>query len=352
MFGAKKTPDPHDVEIRQLIDERWGDFQAEVRAAVGHLEEVYVSWRRYSRIASVTIIVGIIILVAGDDDSGDHILKWLAAMTSPVFAVVAAIISVAMVAASAWVLWRWYKINRQFNKLFNPVIFKKAFSILGFEAQHVTAETVPTKQIVDLLNHSELITEKRNRYYIDDMVVSSFAGRSLFLSELDVKYVTGSGKNRHTKHIFHGILLTYDLPRALTGKTFITTDKDKRGYGKSSFWERLFNKKETVKETLLEWNDFENKLRVAATNETEARYILTPDFMQELYDWWNVRKGRIRVSFLDNRMYVLFPDKNVRIGRSAISLEDEDLKAYVLTVARPLWHMHQLLRHTETRFRE
>jgi hypothetical protein len=197
------------------------------------------------------------------------------------------------------------------------------------------------EQVLALLDHSELITEPRNQVRIDDMMHMTFDERILFLSELSVKHVTGSGKNRRTKKIFKGYFLSFDLNRPLTGKTFVSSEGDKKGFGHKSFWKSLQGT--GVQETILEWNDFEALLHVASTDPTEARYILTPNFMAELYDWWLENKTNIRLSFVDNRMYVLFPDKKIRLRNTVSSLDQASLHSYIMTVAKPLMHVLHLI---------
>jgi hypothetical protein len=192
-----------------------------------------------------------------------------------------------------------------------------------------------------LLEYSELITEPRNRVTIDDKIVSTFNDNRLFLSELQVKHVTGNGKNKRTKHIFHGYFVSFDLSRALTGKTFVSTEGDKKGFGHQSFFTAKKNK--GLAETELEWNDFEKLLHVVTNDPIEARYILTPDFMLDLYIWWVSKKENIRISFIDNKMYLLFPDKGIRIGRTIRRIDAQELQPYLESICVPLLHVLHLI---------
>lgn len=346
----KKAKDPYDPVIAKQIDDQWGNFNQLVHEKVGHLEEEYVRWRKRSKIAGIAIVVGVILIAGDEGGSTVELLGYLFGFSGSGM-LITFLLGLLLVGVSVWVLWRWSKIKKEFNKVFNPIVFDKAFAVLGFEGRHLSKETVSQQDIVSILDKSELITESRNRYRIDDMVDSEFQDRSLFVAELNVRHVTGSGKNRRTKKVFHGILIEHDLPRTLSGKTFITTEGDKRGFGKRSWWRSWFKTKEVPQETVLEWNDFENKLHVATTDATEARYILTPDFMATLYDWWKVRKGKIRVSFIEDKLYVLYPDDRIKIGSTTVSLQEKDVKKYVLEVARPLWHVKKLMESAEARFR-
>jgi hypothetical protein len=99
-----------------------------------------------------------------------------------------------------------------------------------------------------------------------------------------------------------------------------------------------------VKETKFEWNDFEELLHVATDNNREAREILTPEFMTDLYDWWkNHGKLNIRIAFVGNLMYMLFPDGQIRFEKTVSSVEPQELKEYMLTIARPLLHVLHLV---------
>jgi len=90
---------------------------------------------------------------------------------------------------------------------------------------------------------------------------------------------------------------------------------------------------------------------VVTSDPTEARYILTPDFMSDLYDWWQSKKTNIRIVFKDNRMYVLYPDRDVKFGYTLVTLTAEEFKKYLLSIARPLLHVLHLVEDVEKRFR-
>lgn len=158
---------------------------------------------------------------------------------------------------------------------------------------------------------------------------------------MDIRNITGSGKNRQEKRIFKGYFVSYDLPHTLDAKTFVSTEGDDSGFGHVDFWN--FTKETLPEETLLEWAEFEDLLHVMTTDKIEARYILTPNFMSDLYDWWKQQKGNIRISFIKGKMYMLYPDAQVRIHDSVASIDEEEVKSYVLTVARPILHILHLI---------
>ena len=106
----------------------------------------------------------------------------------------------------------------------------------------------------------------------------------------------------------------------------------------------MIDNENQIKETKFEWNDFEELLHVATDNNREAREILTPQFMSDLHDWWkNQEKLNIRIAFVGNLMYMLFPDGQIRFEQTVSKVEPAELKEYMLTIAKPLLHVLHLV---------
>lgn len=227
--------------------------------------------------------------------------------------------------------------KRAFDQAVNEILVIETFSVMGLSGSHA-----PVADMVFLhLDESELITEARNDVTPGDQFTVKTARSVIFVEEIKVNNVVDLGKYQYTKHIFNGYLVSTKLQRTLTGKTFVSTEGDDSGFGHASFWTKLFGGK--VNKTVLEWNEFENLLHVATTDETEARYVLTPDFMQNLYDWWKEQKTNIRLSFIGEHMYILFPDKKVRVDSTVSGLSKRKVRKYMFTIARPLMHVVNLV---------
>ena len=357
-WSTEKQPAyQHDREIIQLIEKDWKSFEQEVRSKVGHLSQEYMTWRKRSYFAGAGLIAGAATFIGGGEWAIDMVKDVFGLPAG--FAFVIFVLAITLIIFSGWVEWRWLKVNYYFTRALNPIMYEKAIQLLGLTAHHtmnqsktLANESPRQKKIFALLEKSELITtdaENYSRYWIDDMVSAEYQGRILFMAELAGKF--SSSQKTRRRSAFQGLFVMHTLPRSLEGKTFVTTEADQQGFGHIPKWHHWFKTEESPQETQLEWNDFENKLHVATTNETEARYILSTDFMQELYNWWSVRKGNIRLSFIGNQLFILYPDKNVRIGLSTASLNKKDLQHYLLSIVRPIWHVQKLMQHAESRLR-
>lgn len=361
----KKFPSKESLE--QRLNETWFDINTQIRSQVGYLEDSYVkAVRKRNLLFSILTVIFIFGL-------GFTEIIFVQYAHLIIFGVIVLIIF--LVSKFFRVYLETMKIITDFNQKLNQVVFSETFSLFGITGEYRSTQFLAdekieiskvglselfnkfkkaqeNKQQIELasgLDASELITEPRNTMNLDDMFKASVNDKELLVGEMDIRHVTGSGKNRSEKKIFKGYFVRLELGKKLEGKTFVSTEGDKRGFGHRSFWKDLNNK--GAQETELEWNDFEDLLHVASTNPVEARYILTPEFMNDLYDWWNGRKINIRFSFIGEYMYMLFPNDNIKLGKTVKNLDRYELQTYIMTIAEPLRHVLHIVEDVQERFR-
>jgi hypothetical protein len=363
-----------DVQALEAeLSASWGTFTEEVKAKLVHLEverSLIVKRRRLGIIiVSVAVVPFLILDALHDIETFRLSFKWI-----PVLVIYFCVVLPAALYAAVKLFRDPNNVVMQYADILQSMVFAKVFTFFGLvgelieptpytppighesltfwqrlkQRQAKAKYTSPEAQAaIDLLSQSELVTEPHNTDYIGDLMRVSYGVNELFLAELDLKHVTGSGKNRQTKDIFKGYLVAFDLPTRLEAKTFISTDGDTTGFANQTFLRGLV--RNDLRVTELEWNAFENLLRVTTTNEVEARYILTTNFMQDLYDWWVGKKQKIRMSFIGSRMYILFPDSNIRVFGTVRSLETAELRAYILSIAEPFMHVLHLVEDVNIR---
>lgn len=338
-----------EAELKSLIVKQGPELLTKLKNELGPLETEYLKARRRSAI-------GILFLVGG------FLIASLPSIISIIIGFLLVYLGLKYIIISQSVI-------SQFNRKVDGILFYKVFALFRvsgttFDQPIVgNPDTLYTgfnraslrnflnafkvkkgpveEEVLNWLDNSELITEDHNHNHVDTVMKLQVGDTPITVAEFDIEHVTGSGKNKSTKQIFHGYFASLELKRELAGKTFTSTEGDRAGFGQITFWNK--SSADVPKETILEWNEFENMLHVATTNETEARYILTPNFMQDLYDWWKEQKTNIRIAFIKNRMYVLFPDDKIRLGHGITGdLTEESLVEYIYTIARPLWHILRL----------
>ena len=245
------------------------------------------------------------------------------------------------------------RVVSQFYNSFKNIIFSKTIRLFGLEGQRIDKypkidllshtgylASLTKLSINDYLEQSELLTGPKNRVSVDDVMEISLEDRTLTVAEMSIKQ--GHGSRATTG--FHGYFATIDLRSTLQGRTFISAEGDTSGFGHRQYWSDLLN--QGALKTEFEWNDFENLLHVASTDPTEARYILAPDFMSELHDWWqedSQNSRNIRVSFIGNRMYMLFPTYKIKMHQPTLSVSLIEVQDYVLSISEPLLRVLHLV---------
>ena len=136
------------------------------------------------------------------------------------------------------------------------------------------------EQYVQSLN----LIDSFNRFYCDDCLEGEYKGVNLNVYELDLKYTTGSGKHRRTYCIFDGLFIKFKSFKKFSGRTVIKRDEglSMKKYGN----------------VVLEDPEFEKYFNVDGTDQIEARYLLTPAFMNRLVELKKRQIGRgITMSF-------------------------------------------------------
>lgn len=178
------------------------------------------------------------------------------------------------------------------------------------------------------------LIRRYNRQDVDDGFTGKHGHVSFALTEIDLRHVTGSGKNRRTEYIFDGLMIVMSFPLPFKGRTLVLKD-----HGKIGNW--LKDKSTNLERINLGIKQFEDVFEVYSTDQIEARAILTPDLMENLIklgamfdgmrtDRFNEKddlaaaKGKIELAFLDSvLMITVATGKNLfEVGHLDASMED------------------------------
>ena len=138
---------------------------------------------------------------------------------------------------------------------------------------------------------------------------------------------TKRGKRRTT--VFDGIAVILRMNKEFQGHTIVKED-----LGSALNW---FRDKVTRLETVtLEDPRFEDTFEVFSTDQVEARYLLTPAFMDRLLAVSDAFGGaKLRACFLNNRLYLLIPYKKDLFEAASLSqtvLETEPLRKVLVQI--------------------
>lgn len=364
-----------EAGLETVVEYKIAAITAATRREVGKLEEDYAKFRRYQRIGFLLIAAAFLL-----PNSAVFVLEVLFVNLTNFWSTIISIsVFLASLMLCSYFGFRFVmsgsEVIRQFHAKVDTILFGAVFSLFGVKGELIEhtvvvdrkpvdgtggkiselidilrghfrslRESPESEQVLASLTASELITEPYNTTHIDNVFAVDVSDRRVMVSELHLEHITNSGRSRQVKQVFKGYFVALPLKKALTGKTFISTEGDTHGFAHRTYWSTLLETETKIKETKFEWNDFEALLHVATDNNREAREILTPEFMSGLYDWWkNHDKLNIRIAFSGNLMYMLFPDSQIRFEQTVSKVEVNELKEYILTIARPLLHVLHLV---------
>lgn len=153
---------------------------------------------------------------------------------------------------------------------------------------------------------SDLFRQSVDRYSGDDLISGKIDKTDFRCSELHTEYktvtYTKNGGRQETWHtIFRGLFFTADFNKEIIGSTYIEPDTAERLFGKLGQKLQVSSKGKLVK---LENPEFEKIYAVYATDQIEARYILTPTIMEALVQIYRKYNRNLHLSFIGSRVYV------------------------------------------------
>ena len=165
-----------------------------------------------------------------------------------------------------------------------------------------TAIYEPFKSIAADVFDASAVFNPRGSYWSDDRVRGRIGDTPFEAAEVRRKYTTGSGKNSTTHVVFEGLFFHLDFNKALSGTTVVQPESARSDQIGDRSGLRLVS---------LENPEFEREFKVYATNDVEARYILTPTMMEQLLAVRRRAERPVFLGFKNNAAYL-----GVHYGRS------------------------------------
>jgi Ca2+/Na+ antiporter len=154
---------------------------------------------------------------------------------------------------------------------------------------------------------SGLFLQSPDRYNGDDYIEGTRDKTFFSFSELHTEKKVSSGKNTTWVTIFKGLFFIGDFNKHFHGRTYVWSEKNPQ----LNFFTKLFSSfSYGIEKVNLESIDFENRFIVYSSDQVEARYILTPSFMERLVRLEQLMGKNISFSFVKTNIYVALPVRN------------------------------------------
>lgn len=145
--------------------------------------------------------------------------------------------------------------------------------------------------------------------------------------------------------LYHGVVLVADFNKRFSGRILIQTDLLERSVGAlGKVAQRLFAKGSDLQLVELESQAFEQKYKVMGTDPIEARYLVTPKFMEQFLLLNQVFGEGVQAAFFEGKMILSLPRKG---NFFEADLRQDQLIASIETAAEELLQVLDLIEHFE-----
>ena len=172
--------------------------------------------------------------------------------------------------------------------------FKHEVAAEVFKIVSPSAKFAPAQGVAQADFDEPGLFNTRGSYKSDDRVHGTIGQTPFEAAEVRRSYSTG-GKNNTTIVVFHGLFFHLDFNKSLRGTTIV--------YPEDASSNQLGSRAQLTK-VALENPDFEQAFAVQASDEVEARYILTPAMMEQILVLRQRAGKPIFLAFKGNRAYL------------------------------------------------
>lgn len=193
--------------------------------------------------------------------------------------------------------------------------FRSAFKhdligpLLESIADDVRYEPAGDGAIMDDYHASELYSAGVDRYSTEDTVSCRIGATDLLLSEIHTEYKSEGMKDKDGRRseqwhtIFQGLFISADFHKDFRGMTIVRTDMAERALGTLGrfFQKPIFSSLQLVQ---LEDPEFEKDFVVHASDQIEARYILSTSLMGRMLELKRRFASTVQFSFVRSRMFI------------------------------------------------
>lgn len=167
--------------------------------------------------------------------------------------------------------------------------------------------------------NSGLYLNSPDRYTGDDYVEGTHDKTFFCFSELHTEEKISSGKETHWETIFKGMFIIADFNKNFSGRTYVWNENKPQ----LNFLNKLFTSFASgLEKVKLESPEFEKRFIVYSNDQVEARYILTPSFMERAVRLQQMTDADTAISFVHSKIHVAIPMKKELFEPSVFNAND------------------------------
>lgn len=232
--------------------------------------------------------------------------------------------------------WMWQPIH-DYKSAVKADIFPHIFSFFGPDFTYSEAGRLP----MEMLQPAGIIPP-HDFALIEDYVRGNYKNVVLETQEVKLQQKRGYGKTRRIVTVFQGMAVRLNMNKRFHGHT---TVKEDQGAIANWFTEKFTWSK--LEKVTLEDPGFEARFEVYSSDQIEARYLLTPGFMERLHALSTLYGGMgLQAAFYEDHLLLLIPSAIDRFAASSLFLPatfGEDIQR-VLAEMKEIFAMVELLK--------
>ena len=181
------------------------------------------------------------------------------------------------------------------EKVIKPLI-KELYPNLNYSANlHISK---------DIFNRS-LLFSPPDLYNGNDFILGLIDSTKIQFSDVHAQkeYEDSKGNKKHST-IFQGLFIVADFNKNFYGKTVVLPDVAQNTFGNmlgSWLQSKNMSRDELVK---MDNYEFEKEFVVYSDDQIEARYILSPTYMEKILEYKKKSKEKLFISFVDNHLHL------------------------------------------------
>jgi hypothetical protein len=245
----------------------------------GELRQHVETWRKMTRIRPPGWLDGLVVLVA---------ILMAAAMQrmEPLWLI------------AGWLVLRVMHDVRRVQSAFKQEVLSRVFEFALPGVSYQPSNTIDVEHV----RRSGLFRESWNDEGGEDYVSGRHGATDFWFCELAL----AKEKKDQRSVVFHGLFFIADFHKSFRGRTYLLPDVAERTFGALGRVAQAL-RIDGTELVELEDPDFEKRFVCSSTDPVEARYVLSPSLIQRILGIAERTPGALRVSFVDECMYLALP---------------------------------------------
>lgn len=171
-----------------------------------------------------------------------------------------------------------------------------------------------------------------DRAKFEDLWCGDVRGRGFSLHEVHLEERRGSGKNRRWVTVFRGPIITIGYARDFHGTTLLERSGRHQKFGFFGEKDELKVDGQILQKADMVHPDFEDAFTVYTTDQTEARYLVHPLYIEKLIALEQAFHGqKVRTLFRDSELTIVLETENMFESGSLDARRDREMVEMCVT---------------------